>query len=321
MDSFDFDINTNLSPRYIELLNEVMNIIEDLELKDDLPSNNAKILMNFARKLNNQLLTHIERSKLASDFQKAVDQVLSFSDVPDQIISKCDFLKQKFPEEFHNITYDFRNMKSFKYPALEDCKNALINLKNHGQRNEVSPILNLVELRILHFNLFSKVEGIQASISDMMIKEMHRNDPNNLSKERFDDILKELQEAKEDVTKFANKWKKAKNKYKSMKELNERLNTNISLMRDDFDYRQKVNLLEIERRDKELRQLRNIAHDHTSKHHEMQSLKSQNQVLHAQIQALQTQIQGEKERYESLEAKYKILFNDYERLAAKIKKE
>lgn len=321
MDSFDFDINTSLSPRYIELLNEIMNIIEDLELKDDLPSNNAKILMNFARKLNNQLLTHIERSKLASDFQKAIDQVLSFSDVPDQIISKCDFLKQKFPEEFHNISYDFRNMKSFKYPALEDCKNALINLKNHGQRNEVSPILNLVELRILHFNLFSKVEGIQASISDMMVKEMHRNDPNNLSKERFDDILKELQEAKQDVAKFANKWKKAKDKYKSMKELNERLNTNISLMREDFDYRQKVNLLEIERRDKELRQLRNVAHEHSQKHHELQSLKSQNQVLHAQIQALQTQMQGEKERYESLEAKYRILFNDYERLAAKIKKE
>ena len=49
MDSFDFDVNSNLSPRYIELLNEIMNIIDDLELKDDLPSSNAKILMNFAR--------------------------------------------------------------------------------------------------------------------------------------------------------------------------------------------------------------------------------------------------------------------------------
>lgn len=321
MDSFDFDVNSNLSPRYIELLNEIMNIIDDLELKDDLPSSNAKILMNFARKLNNQLLTHIERSKLASDFQKAVDQVLSFSDVPDQIISKCDFLKKKFPEEFHNISYDFRNLRSFKYPVLEDCKNALINLKNHGQRDEAAPILNLVELRILHFNLFTKAEGIQASISEMMVKESRRNDPNNLTKERFDDILKELQETKQEALKFSDKWKKAKSKYKTMKELNERLNANISLMRDDFEYRQKVNLLEIERRDKELRQLRNVAHDHSQKHHEIQSLKSQNQVLHAQIQSLQSQIQGEKERYESLEAKYRILFNENERLAAQLKKQ
>lgn len=318
MDSFDFDINSNLSPRYIETLNKIMNIIDDLELKDDLPSNNAKTLMNFARRLNNQLLTHIERSKLASDFQKLVDQVLSFSDVPDQIISKCDYISKKFPEEFHNISYDFRNLRSFKYPALEDCKNALINLKNHGQRNEVDPILKLLELRALHFNLFSNSEEILTSISEMMVKEMRRNDPNNLSKERFDDIIKELQETKQEAIKFSNKWKKAKEKNKKMKELNERLNTNISLMRDDFDYRQKVNLLEIERRDKELRQLRNVVHDYTMKQHEIQSVKSQNQVLHTQIQALQSQVQGEKERYESLEAKYKILFNENERLKAQI---
>ena len=191
-------------------------------------------------------------------------------------------------------------------------------MKNHGQRNEVDPILKLLELRALHFNLFSNSEEILTSISEMMVKEMRRNDPNNLSKERFDDIIKELQETKQEAIKFSNKWKKAKEKNKKMKELNERLNTNISLMRDDFDYRQKVNLLEIERRDKELRQLRNVVHDYTMKQHEIQSVKSQNQVLHTQIQALQSQVQGEKERYESLEAKYKILFNENERLKAQI---
>lgn len=321
MESFDFDVNSNLSPRYIESLNQIMNIIDDLDLKDDLTTNNVKILMNFARKLNNQLLTHIERSKLASDFQKAIDQVLSFSDVPDQIISRCDFLSKKFPEEFHNISYDFRNLHAFKYPALEDCKNSLINLKNHGHRNEADPILKLIELRSLHFKLFTSVEELQTAISNMMVKEMHRNDPNNLSKERFEDILKDLYEAKQEAEKFSIECKKAQDECKTMKELNERLKANIVIMRDDFDYRQKVNLLEIERRDKELRQLRNVAHDHLQTQHEIHSLNSQNQVLRAQIQALQNQVHQEKERYETLESKYQILFNENQRLAAQIKKQ
>ena len=151
--SFDPQCPSNLSPKYIDALSKIDATIDELAIRNDMTPNNEKVLTTITRKLHNDLLTHLERSRLVIDLQKSVEQVLSFTDIPDQILTKCEALSKRFPEEFHNVTYDFTNIKSFKLPALEDAKGALTNLKNHGYRQEAEPILNLLELIFLHYNL------------------------------------------------------------------------------------------------------------------------------------------------------------------------
>ncbi|OHS99687.1 hypothetical protein TRFO_08336 [Tritrichomonas foetus] len=305
MEPFDFDCKSTLSPRYTEALSKIDNAIEDLAIKNDLTPNNVRVLSNLTRRLYNQLLTHLERSKIASDLQKSIEQVLSFSDIPDQIISKCDSISKRFPEEFHNVSYDFTNLRAFKLPALEDAKNALVNLKNHGHRNDVEPILSLLELRFIHFTLYKGAEELQNTISSMMVNDMHRNDPNNFSKERFEQILKELQEAKKEASIFSEKLKKKKEKYHKEKQVNENLTMNLAALREEVAYRERIYSLEIERRDKELRQLRNIAHEHSLKQRE--------------IQALLSQIQTEKDKFISLETKYQLILTENERLSSQLR--
>ena len=304
--SFDPQCPSNLSPKYIDALSKIDATIDELAIRNDMTPNNEKVLTTITRKLHNDLLTHLERSRLVIDLQKSVEQVLSFTDIPDQILTKCEALSKRFPEEFHNVTYDFTNIKSFKLPALEDAKGALTNLKNHGYRQEAEPILNLLELIFLHYNLYQGVEELNSAISKMIVDERRKKDPNCLTKENFEDLRFQLQDAKKEASIYAQKWKKNKEKYHTQKQTNERLKMNLVSLRDEIEYRQKLYDIEIERREKELKQLRNVAHEHSMKLRE--------------VQALYSQIQSEKEKYNILEAKYQKLMIDHERLSAQLSK-
>lgn len=300
-------MNRNLFAKYKETLAKIIESIEELELRGDLTENNASTLIRFTQRLNNETATHFEHSQVASDLLKAVDQVLSFSDVPDQISTRCEVLAKKFQEEFHNVSYYFSNLHSFKRPALEDLNNALINLKNHGQRNEVEPILKLVEVRFYHFDLFSNTEQLQKIISELMIKEIREKDPTTFTKEKYENMAKELQELRDHNEQLQIKLKKKKEKCQKLKQLNEKLTMKNTTMKEDFEYKEKSYLLEIEHRDKEIKRLRSMVYEGNLDQQETQLLKSKIAILNQQI------AEGN-ERFVRLQDDYQFLLNETHRM-------
>lgn len=287
----------SLSPKYLEILSHIDSAIEDLEAEAELSPNNVQCLIRHTRHLHNDLLTNGERARIASDFRRSVEQVLAFSAVGDQILSRSRDLCERFTQELHNVSFDFCDFRAFKYPALRDAEGSLEHLSAHGYRSEVAPLLRLLKVRILQFTLYDGAAKLLEAIAEMSIGKTQAKE---LTKADFESLQTRLDEARAESMKLLAKSKRSKDKLRKEREMNGNLVESLHRAREQFEMQQKKWQLEIERRDKELATLRNVAHDRI--------------VLQREVENLRAQLAVQKERAESLQTKYDALTRDAIRL-------
>jgi hypothetical protein len=209
-----------LSARFLEPLSKVDRAIDDLLLARDLTPGNRQTLERITQRLYSDLIENKERMTIVSDLRLAVDQILSFSAIGDQILCKGQELQERFPEKLRTVSFDFTNFQSFKYLTLKDALDALQMLASHGYRAEVRSILSLVELRMTQFTLHDSVNQLQESIYEMMIQAHKKANPDDFSKERFTSLLKEVDIARQEAQKFTGKHRATKKKRQKEREMN-----------------------------------------------------------------------------------------------------
>ena len=286
-----------LSPKYLEILSHIDSAIEDLEAEAELSANNVQCLTRHTRHLHNDLLTNGERARIASDFRRSVEQVLAFSAVGDQILSKSRDICERFTEELHNVSFDFCDFRAFKYPALRDAEGSLEHLSQHGYRSEVAPLLRLLKVRILQFTLYDGAAKLLDAIAEMAIGKTQTKEPTRADIEALE---KQVDEARAESMKLLAKSKRSKDKLRKEREMNGNLVESLQRTREQFETQQRKWQLEIERRDKELATLRNVAHDRI--------------ILQREVENLRAQLAVQKERADNLQAKYDALTREAIRL-------
>jgi hypothetical protein len=286
------------SAKFLEVLSKVDRTIDDLLLAHELSQGNAQTLERLTQRLYSDLIDNKERTRIASDLRTAVDQILSFSAVGDQLLAKSQELQERFPEELGNVSFDFIDFRAFKYLALKDALDALQMLSTHGYRKEVQSILALAELRMVQFTLHDSVNQLQEAISEMMIQVHKRENPDNFSREKFAGLLKELEIARLETQKFSDKHVATKKKLRKEREMNSTLLHSLERAREDFNLERQKTQVEMERRNQELAKLRGIGHDHALLLREMESLRAQLSV--------------ERERAARLQTKYDLLMRGQE---------
>ena len=295
---FDFDLSGTqksnpLSPRFLEILSHIDTAIEDLETQAELSRNNVQALTRHTRHLRNDLLSNGERARICADFKRSVEQVLAFSAVGDQILTKSRDLCNRFKEELHNISFDFTDFRAFKYPALRDAENSLEHLSQHGYRSEVSQILKLVKIRIMQFTLYDGAGKLFDAIAEMTVDQAPKKE---LTKEDFEALELRAEEAHAEAQKMLAKAKRAKDKLRKERDMNGNLVESLQRVREQFDNEKKRWQLEIERKDNELTKLRLLSHDRI--------------ILQREVESLRAQLKVQKDRADSYQTKYELLTKD-----------
>jgi hypothetical protein len=197
-------------------------------------------------------------------------------------------MKERFPTELHNVSFDFRDFQSFKYLAIKDALDSLNTLSSHGWRREVQSILDLTELRMVQFTLHDGVDQLHAAISDMMVQAHRRENADDLSREKFAGLLKELEVARSDAQKWLEKRERTKKKLQREREMNANLVGSLQRARDQFERDTQKLQLDMQRKERELDRLRGISYDHMVLLREMESLRAQLAVEREHSANLQT---------------------------------
>lgn len=273
-----------------ETLAHIETIIQDLDIRNELSRNNVHHIMRLTRPLYNDELPMQDKIRIAGDLKNAIEQILSYSDIGDQLLSKANQLIRQYPEEFHNVTFDFTNFKAFKFVAMTDAQFALSAIRKKGVNTK--SVSDLLELRIIQYQLYDYSSKVSNMISEEIYREGRKNDPNNLTRERFDELSKDLEEARQSASKYSQKYKDAKRKLQEKDSEIESLQYKIGSIREEYEDRIKMMRMNMENKDKEITNLRQTAHEHVLKQREIVSLRAQ--------------LVTEKEKYSALYAKYQV---------------
>jgi hypothetical protein len=236
---------------------------------------NAECLYRYTHRLYGDLIDNKERARLAADLRGSVDQILSYSVIGDQILSKSRALKERFPAELHNVSFDFTEFHSFKYLAIKDALDSLSTLSSHGWRREVQSILDLTELRMTQFTLHDGVNQLKAAISDLIVQARKRESPDDMSREKFAALLKELEVARSDAQNWLEKRQRTKKKLLSEREMSANLVSSLQRARDQFERDTQRMQIDMQRKEKELERLHGIGYDRMVLLREMESLRAQ----------------------------------------------
>ena len=279
------------------LLSQVANNLEDLFKLNDLSQNNFNCLLHLTRILRDDSMKPNDRDKKSIDLRNSIDQILNSSMVADQILIQGNSLAKRFPTELDNISFDFRNFKNFKALAIQDALDSIKTLKNHGFDKDTVNIFSLLQIRSLHFEIYSIVQQIVTCCTDLMATNHVK--VQQFTKEHYNQMQKELEESQLNSKKLLVELETVQKELEKEQKTNRKLIDSIENVRQDMEKMKRIHHIELEKRDKEIRGLRNVAAQSLFNSQEVQLLK-------AQLAALN-------ERYENLQMKYAALEDQNDR--------
>lgn len=225
---------------FFSYVSKVDDSIQDLVIANEITDGNSKILFNLTVKLRDPDLNDVQRIQIAQQLKVAAEKILSYSTVGDQIFCRMEYLERQNQKEMFNIFYDFRDIKSFKKAALQNTLNSLIAFKSQGIIQNLNPVIDLLQLRLKHMIFLESIQTlIDASYNSAANKSVMK-DQNNLSKERFEMLVNEIDTLKKENIKLKDENSRLSEDLKKEKTRNDFLSRELDSAREDVFRKQKA---------------------------------------------------------------------------------
>lgn len=225
---------------FFSYVSKVDDSIQDLVIANEITDGNSKILFNLTVKLRDPDLNDVQRIQIAQQLKVAAEKILSYSTVGDQIFCRMEYLERQNQKEMFNIFYDFRDIKSFKKAALQNTLNSLIAFKSQGIIQNLNPVIDLLQLRLKHMIFLESIQTlIDASYNSAANKSVMK-DQNNLSKERFEMLVNEIDTLKKENIKLKDENSRLSADLKKEKTRNDFLSRELDSAREDVFRKQKA---------------------------------------------------------------------------------
>lgn len=228
---------------------QIDKILEDLSFANDISPQNYTLLTQLTTRLRDFSLTSAKQTEIIDSLKQNVFSALSRSSVPDTLLSIGETLRKKFPKELHNAFFEFHDLTSFKYLAMEDTKTALLLIQN---QDETDKILKALHLRMLHHQLFYLCLNLPTLLFSLL---------NQLGKEKSHEVtIEKLQIENQNLKEENHKLKSDLKFQKSERSKEIEISKIMRIQAQDYEkeaiQRERVLRLELNRKDEEIRQLR-----------------------------------------------------------------
>ena len=195
---------------FITVLSQIDIQVDELSMIMEVNEENRRILLGYTNQIREHLLDDLERERIIRDLSSAYNQVLEYSTISDQILTRSIVLLKKYGQELYNTHFDFGDISSFKENVIVDTESVLNSLKMKVQDIDIKQMLILIRNRKIQVSLWNAI----CRLSDMSLQIIKQSKEQQEGNDSF--LYTELERIKQQNERLQANWIKEREKNDSL---------------------------------------------------------------------------------------------------------